>query len=368
MTPAADAPAAGRHGVAAPAGTAPVETPPGIEPTGVTAWFADHVPGVEPPLRFDLVAGGRSNLTYRVTDTAGRAWALRRPPVSHVLPTAHDMAREHRVVTALGPTPVPVPATFGLCTDERVTGAPFYVMAFVEGAVVRDRAAAEAAFPVEVRRHIGDHVACTLAALHAVDVEAVGLGDLGRHHGYVGRQLRRWTEQYRSTGGPEQGHGPLVEEVGAALAARVPEQSATTVVHGDYRLDNVVLGPDGRVAAVLDWEICTLGDPLADVGLLMVYWIEEGDEPLLGTAAPTSAPGFATRAEVLARYASASGRDVSEVGYFTAFGYWKLACILQGVHARYVAGAGAGDQGSVDAFPATVERLARLAADTLEAA
>ncbi|MGH9090391.1 MAG: phosphotransferase family protein [Acidimicrobiales bacterium] len=378
MAPTADAPTAGPPGGAAPARTGAARpgasrtgaarpAPAGIEPAPVTAWFAEHVPGTEPPLAFTLVAGGRSNLTYRVTDAAGRAWALRRPPLGHVLPTAHDMAREHRVLSALGPTPVPVPATYGLCTDEWVTGAPFYVMAFVEGAVVRDRAAAEAAFPVEVRRRIGDHMADTLAALHAVDVDAAGLGDLGRHQGYVSRQLRRWSEQYRRTGGPDQDHGPLMEEVGAALAAGVPEQRATAVVHGDYRLDNVVLDAGGQVAAVLDWEICTLGDPMADVGLLMVYWTGEDDEPLLGTAAPTAAPGFATRAQVLERYATTSGRDVGEVGYFTAFGYWKLACILQGVHARYVAGAGAGDQGSVEAFPGIVGRLTRLAAGTLEA-
>jgi len=347
----------------------------GIDAERITGWFADHVPGATPPLGFTLVAGGRSNLTFRVTDSGGRSYALRRPPVSHVLPTAHDMAREYRVMTALGSTAVPVPRTYGLCGDREVTGAPFYVMEFVEGPILRDRESAEAAFDEPVRREIGDHMADTLAALHAVDPDAVGLGELGRRHGYIERQLRRWTEQYRQTIVGDD-HGGLIESVGAALAAAVPDAPAggapdgappaTTIVHGDYRLDNVVLDPAGRVAAVLDWEICTLGDPMADVGLLMVYWAEPADgEPILGPAAPTTAPGFAGRDEVLSRYALMSGRDVSNVGYYMAFGYWKLACILQGVYARYVAGAGAGDPNSVETFPQTVDRLARLAATTL---
>jgi len=342
--------------------------PVGIDPGPVTAWFLEHVGGVEPPLSFSLIAGGRSNLTYRVEDRGERAFALRRPPVSHVLPTAHDMGREYRVMTALGSTDVPVPGTVGLCEDEAVNGRPFYVMDFVDGHILRDAAMAEAAFSVERRGAIGDHMAETLARLHAVDVDGVGLGDLGRRDGYVERQLKRWTGQYRNmqVEGVEQ--GGLVEEVGAALAERIPPQRATSVVHGDYRLDNVVLDDEGAVAAILDWEICTLGDPMADVGMLMVYWSSPDDgAPFLGTAAPTVAPGFATRQSVLACYAAASGRDVADVGFFMAFGYWKLACILQGVYARYVAGAGAGDTGSVDEFPKTVRRLAELAASTLAA-
>lgn len=349
------------------AGEATGSAAPGIDPAGIAGWFEENLAGVRLPLRFDLVAGGRSNLTYRVTDGDGRRFALRRPPVSHVLPTAHDMSREHRVLSALGPTDVPVPATFGLCEDPGVTGAPFYVMEFVEGPVLRDRVTAERSFDEATRAGIGNHMADTLAALHRVDVDAVGLGDLGRHDGYIQRQLRRWSEQYSKMGVPGTDHRAPVEEVGAELAATVPDQVATSIVHGDYRLDNVVLGEGGEVAAILDWEICTLGDPMADVGLLMVYWAEPGDgEPFLGADPPTTAPGFAGRQGVLDRYAEVSGRDVSEVAYFVAFGYWKLACILQGVYARYLAGAGAGDPGSVEGFPRTVDRLARAAAATLE--
>lgn len=342
---------------------------PGIDVEGVTAWFAAHVAGVVPPLSFRLIAGGRSNLTYQITDAAGQTYALRRPPVSHVLPTAHDMAREHRVMSALGRTPVPVPATIGLCEDTAVTGAPFYVMSFVDGHILRDQSTATAAFDDASRATIGPNMAETLAALHAVDVDEVGLGDLSRHEGYIHRQLKRWTEQYQSMQVPGVEQGGLVEEVGAALAAATPSQQGTTIVHGDYRLDNVVLDDRGKVAAILDWEICTLGDPMADVGLLLVYWFEPGDnQSFLGNAPPTNAPGFSTRDAVLGIYAGASGRDVSDVAFYMAFGYWKLACILQGVYARYVAGAGAGDTGSVAEYPRTVRSLAETAAARLELA
>jgi aminoglycoside phosphotransferase (APT) family kinase protein len=348
-------------------GGATVPEVTGIDRSNVDAWLADHLENSVPPFTYRLVAGGRSNLTFRVEDAAGGASCLRRPPVSHVLPTAHDMVREHRVISALGPTSVPVPTAYGLCEDPAVNGAPFYVMEFVDGAVLRDKAEAEAEFDEATRRRIGPNMADTLAALHAVDVDAVGLGDLGRRNGYIERQLRRWSEQYSKMAVPGVDHGGLVEQVGAALAASVPAQQGTAIVHGDYRLDNVVLDGDGAVAAILDWEICTLGDPMADVGLLMVYWASDDDgEPILGAAPPTAASGFASRTEVLDRYAEVSGRDVSDVGYYSAFGYWKLACILQGVYARYVGGATAGDPGSVDAFPRTIDRLARLAADTLE--
>ncbi len=339
----------------------------GIDVPGVTQWFDAHVPGARPPLTFELVAGGRSNLTFRVDDAAGHTYALRRPPVGHVLPTAHDMAREHRILTALGPTPVPVPETYGLCEDEAVNGRPFYVMAFVDGLVVRDAAVAEARLDPAARRAAGESLADTLAALHAVDVDTVGLGDLARRDGYVDRQLRRWSGQVAHSlgdGPPPPGLARL-DELGRELAARIPEQTASTIVHGDYRLDNVVLHPDGTVAAVLDWELCTLGDPLADVGLLLDYWGSPGEPSLLGPEPASALDGFWSKEQVLARYAASSGRDVRDVGYFQAFGYWKLACILQGVYARYQAGARAGDPQSVDGFPRVIDRLGQLATDEL---
>ena len=342
------------------------QAPEGIHEAEVTEWMIGHLPEIRTPLTFTLIAGGRSNLTFRVEDAEGRAWALRRPPLHHVLPTAHDMSREYRLIHSLGPAGIPVPGTVGLCTDESVNERPFYVMEFVEGHILRSALDAEAAFDVATRRAVGAHMADTLAALHDVDPDAVGLGDLGRHEGYIERQLKRWRGQYEQMQVEGVDHGGLVERVSDELARRIPKQQRTSVVHGDYRMDNVVLADDGTVKAILDWEICTLGDPLADVGLLMVYWADPTDTMAVLGLSPTTAPGFSTRAEVLERYASVSDLDLTEVGYYAAFGYWKLACILQGVYARYVAGAGAGDQGSVEGFPAQIGRLFEMAAESLE--
>jgi aminoglycoside phosphotransferase (APT) family kinase protein len=339
----------------------------GIDAERVARWFSTHVAGSEPPLSFALIAGGRSNLTYRVTDSAGHVYALRRPPLSHVLPTAHDMAREHRVITALGPTAVPVPATIGLCDDPAVNGSPFYVMEFVDGHIVRDAGSAERDLDEAGRRRAGESLADTLAALHAVDVDAVGLGDFAKRDGYIERQLRRWYEQFRNSEVEGLDTATIVGAVHDRLAADVPAQLGTSIVHGDYRLDNTVLSPDGSVRAVLDWEICTLGDPLADVGLLMVYWTDPGDEAALLGVTPTTVAGFPDRAAMRTRYAAASGRDLGALDFYVAFGYWKLACILQGVYARYVGGAAAGDRSSVDDFGRSVVRLAEMAQQALGA-
>lgn len=339
----------------------------GINVEPVSAWLAANVPGAVAPFSFELIAGGRSNLTYRVTGADGASFALRRPPTSHVLPTAHDMTREHRIISALHPAGIPVPKPFALCSDEAVNERPFYVMEFVEGHILRDRPAAEAEFDEATRGQIGLQLADTLAKLHAVDVDAVGLGELGRKEGYIERQLKRWMGQFEQMAVEGVEQSKTVSEVGAALAASVPVQQAVAVVHGDYRLDNTVLNDAGEVIAILDWEICTLGDPMADLGLLLVYWAEasDGDEVALLGVAPTQAAGFTTRAQILERYAQRSSLDLSQVGYYQAFGYWKLACILQGVYARYVAGAAAGDSNSVDGFPKHIELLAQAAASHL---
>jgi aminoglycoside phosphotransferase (APT) family kinase protein len=344
------------------------DAPQGINEAEVTKWLADHVPELTTPLTFTLIAGGRSNLTFRVEDGDGRAWALRRPPLHHVLPTAHDMSREYRLIDALGPAGIPVPGTVGLCTDESVNERPFYVMEFVEGHILRNAPEAEAELDAATRGVVGDHMADTLATLHAVEPDVVGLGDLARHDGYIERQLKRWRSQYDQMQVEGVDHGGLVERVSDELERRIPVQQRTSIVHGDYRMDNVVLADDGTVKAILDWELCTLGDPLADLGLLMVYWADPTDEAAVLGLSATTAPGFSTRAQVQARYAAVSNLDVSGIGYYVAFGYWKLACILQGVYARYAAGAGAGDQGSIDGFPAQIGHLFQMAADALEAA
>lgn len=338
--------------------------PEGIDAPRVTAWFASHAPEVAPPLRFDLIAGGHSNLTYRVNDTAGRAWVLRRPPLGHVLATAHDMGREHRVMSALAATDVPVPPMVGLCTDDDVNGAPFFVMDYVEGRVVRTSQEAEH-FDVEHRARIGRQLADVLARIHAVDPDTVGLGDLGRKEGYIERQLRRWYGQWQQSRTRDL---PVVDKVHDALVARVPAQGPAAIVHGDYRLDNCLLDDEGRIAAVLDWELCTLGDPLADVGLLFVYWTEPSDTHPALLDAPTVLEGFPSRRELIETYAAASGRDLEGIDYYVAFGYWKLACILEGVYARYKGGAmgGTGDPSGFEGFADQVELLAQSARDAVD--
>ncbi len=335
----------------------------GIDADGMAAWFAANVPAAVHPLSYERIAGGHSNLTYRVADAAGNEWALRRPPLGKTLSSAHDMAREHRVVSALGTTAVPVAPVVGLCEDESVNGAPFYVMDFVRGPVLRGVSEAEASFPDENERaRIGMRVADTLAAIHAVDPDAVGLGDLGRKEDYVARQLRRWYGQWEKSKTRELA---AIDRVHERLSARIPAQEGVSIVHGDYRLDNMILADSGEVAAVVDWELCTLGDPLADVGTLMAYWPERGDTGISLGLPANLAPGFPTREELAARYAEASGRDLSELDFFVALGYWKLAIILEGVFARYTGG-GYGkfdvDEG-IQEFARLVERLA----DTAEA-
>ena len=330
----------------------------GVEVGPVTAWFEEHAPAVSPPLTFELIAGGHSNLTYRVTDTEGRRWVLRRPPLGHVLATAHDMGREHRIISALAPTDVPVAPTIGLCTDESVNGAPFYVMEFVDGLILRAAEAGQKLTP-EQRRRAGESLVDTMVAIHAVDVDAVGLGDLGRREDYIARQLKRWYGQWNSSKTREL---PAVDEVHDHLVQNLPEQIGATIVHGDYRLDNCLITPEGEMAAVLDWEICTLGDPLADLGLLMVYW-SDPDDSASGLLSPATAlPGFPTRQELVDRYAAASGRDVSNLPAYVAFGYWKLACIVEGVYARYVGGAmGTSDPAAFEPFKLQVEHYAESA-------
>jgi aminoglycoside phosphotransferase (APT) family kinase protein len=334
------------------------EVPDGIDREAVEGWFEANVEGAGPPLAFERISGGRSNLTFAVTDSTGRRWALRRPPLGKRLGSAHDMSREHRVIAGLQGTPVPVPPLAAFCEDESVNGAPFYVMEFVDGTVLRTKPDAEAAFDADERHAVGLRVVDTLVDLHAVDPDEVGLGELGRKQDYVARQLRRWSGQWEKSKTREL---ELVDDLHRRLEARIPEQGPATIVHGDYRLDNMILAGDGSVAAVVDWELCTLGDPLADVGLLMVYWSQPGDDFAPLFEAPTLADGFPLRDELHDRYAERSGRDLSELDYYVALGYWKLAIILEGVFARYAAGQyGKTDEG-FDQFANVVVQLAEAA-------
>lgn len=335
----------------------------GIDVDRVTNWLVDNVEGAVGPFDFALITGGRSNLTFRVTGSDGTRFVLRRPPTGHVLATAHDMAREHRLITAVGRTSVPVPRTLGLCTDDSVNGAPFYVMSFVDGEVLDAPEKADL-LPVALRRSAAEHLVEVLADLHAADVDEIGLGDLARRDGYVERQIRRWTTQWANSKTREL---PEIDAVAERLAAGVPEQQGVSVAHGDFRFGNVLTDVStGRIAAVLDWELCTLGDPLADLGYLGVYWV--GDDGQGRHNDPTSAPGFPSYREIVDRYAARTGRDVSRIGYYVAFSSFRLAVISEGVYARYVHGAMADqvDPAVLDQFRQGTEDLARTALAALE--
>ena len=338
---------------------------PGVDVPRVTAWLEANVDGAHGPFDFDVIAGGHSNLTFRVTGADGSRYVVRRPPLGHVLASAHDMGREHRIIAALQRTPVPVAPALGFCADPAVNGAPFYVMRFVDGLVIRDREAAERNLSPDARRRASESIVDTMAAIHAVDPAAVGLGDLGRHEGYIARQLKRWYGQWNAQKTRDL---PVVDQVHDALLERVPEQGPATLVHGDYRLDNCMVNSDGEVIAVLDWEICTLGDPMADLGLLMVYWTGPGDAASAWTGQACTASGFLDRADLATRYAQVSGRDISKLDFYVAFAYWKLACILEGVYARYLGGAlGQRDPAELAPFNQQVIDAANTAAARLEA-
>ncbi len=313
--------------------------PTGIDAPAVTAWLIERTPELSPPLSFELITGGASNLTFRVTDTSGQRCVLRRPPTGHVLASAHDMGREHRIISALHGTTVPVPPPIGLCDDETVNGAPFYVMAFVEGSIIFNHADG-LAVNAELRPVMSRSLIDTLADLHSLDPDSVGLGDLGRKEDYCARQLRRWKRQIDEGSDREL---PLLQELHQRLDASIPPQQGAGIVHGDYRLDNCMVGHDGTIAAVLDWELCTLGDVLADLAGLIMWW---GDDPSArGRIAdvPTRAEGFGSAADVIDRYATRTDRDLTDLGWYVAFQHWRLACISEGVRVRYAAGA-MGDQ------------------------
>jgi aminoglycoside phosphotransferase (APT) family kinase protein len=316
------------------------EVPPGIDPVRVGRFFERALPGFGAPLRFELISGGRSNLTYRV-DGPGGTCVLRRPPLGHVLPTAHDMVREHRVLAALADTDVPVARPLALCADPEVNGAPFYLMEYRPGVVVNERMPEGFAPERADRRRMGLALAEVLARLHRVDFAARGLADFGRPEGYLERQVRRWAQQWEKS---KVGDVAEIDVLIARLRAALPASPPPALVHGDYRLGNVALDPadPGRIVAVFDWEMATLGDPLADVGYTLVYWGEPDDPPeerLPGAfQSVTAQPGFLTRAELAEAYAERAGVDVAHVDFYGVLALYKLAVISEGIYARHLQG------------------------------
>jgi aminoglycoside phosphotransferase (APT) family kinase protein len=316
--------------------TSATENVPGIVFERLVPWFSENVEPVN-SLSAEVIGHGRSNITYRLA-SGDKEWVLRRPPLSHVLPTAHDMKREFRVISALEPTGLPVPHAIALCEDPDVTGAQFYIMSFVRGLVSNDPNVFAAKFPEGMRRAIGENLIDTLAELHAIDPEQVGLGDFGKPRGYVARQVKRFAgqiEQHKTRDVPE------LDELARRLqAATPPETDEFSIVHGDYRIDNCVLDDDGRIAAILDWEMATLGDPLTDIGLIFMYWAdkESGTQTGVASNSVTGLPGFMTRREAIERYGEKSGRDMSNLDFYIVLAHFKLAVIVEGIYARFLEG------------------------------
>jgi aminoglycoside phosphotransferase (APT) family kinase protein len=311
---------------------------PGIDRERVTRFVLERVPGASPPVEFSLISGGRSNLTYRVR-AGQRDFALRRPPLGHVIATAHDMRREYRVLAALADTDVPVARPLALCEDPSVNEVPFYVMEFRDGVVLQDRVPEGFLRGPEDGRRISQALVDTLAALHAVDPRAVGLADFGRPDGYLARQVERWSKQWEAN---RTAPLPEIDELLARLARALPASPPATIVHGDYRLGNMALDrrDPGRVVAVFDWEMATLGDPLADLGYTLIYWTEAGEQAAGGVEATavSAQPGFFTRAELTEAYAKASGRDVDAIDFYQVLALTKLAVISEGIYKRFQLG------------------------------
>jgi aminoglycoside phosphotransferase (APT) family kinase protein len=334
---------------------------PGIRADAVTTFFRTHVPGGDVPLSFELISGGRSNLTYLVRG-GDRTWVLRRPPLGHVLPTAHDMAREFRVLSALAGTDVPAPRPIALCEDVAVNDAVFYVMDHRPGVVLDESLPPGFADDPAARHRMASALIETLVKLHAVDYRAVGLESFGKPDGYLARQVKRWATQWE---GNKTAELPAIDTLLRRLAAAVPSSPASTIVHGDYRLGNMALDPDdpGRVVAVFDWEMATLGDPLADLGYTLMYWPEPGDPVPVGVKPITAQPGFPPRATLIEEYAKRSGRDVDHVDFYLVLAFTKLAVIAEGIFKRFTLGKDAGASGdfSLRAAAALAERALAIA-------
>ena len=339
-----------------------VDGVPGIDGPKLARWLSANGIASGDLTDVELIAGGRSNLTYRLDLDSSRL-VLRRPPLGHVLPTAHDMSREFRVLTALHGTDIPVPTPVAICADADVIGAPFYLMEFVDGVVLRTREDGERLTPAQARQ-LSDRLIEMLAAIHAVDVSATGLTGFGRPEGYLARQLSRWQRQWELSNTREMpGYDRLVER----LAAGLPADGDHALVHGDFRLDNMLvrLGEQPTVAAVVDWEMSTLGDPLADLGLTLVYWADPDDaqwgDISIG-ATVTAMPGFLSRPELAERYAELTGRDLSGIGYYMAFGCFKLAVVLEGIHARFLQRKTVGEGFEREGFavPVLIERAHQM--------
>lgn len=330
----------------------------GIDHAAVTTWLERTIPSALAPFTFEQIAGGRSNLTYLVTDTAGARWVLRRPPLGKIVATAHDVVREAGILSRLTGTGVPVPEVVGICTDLEVNGSPFFVMDFLDGEILRDADAVETFLAPPARRTLGDSLVDTLARLHSLNPESHGYPQRTAPGGYVERQLSRWSASW------EGDRVRVLEDISRtrdALSRRIPPQLRASVVHGDYRLDNALVGPHGDVRGVLDWELSTVGDPLADLGQFLMYWAQPGDEVTALETPPTLAAGLPTRDELADRYLTATGLPGDDLEYYLAFNWWKTACIVEGVYTRVSRGSMGRTDRTPESFGIQAQRLAAQA-------
>jgi aminoglycoside phosphotransferase (APT) family kinase protein len=314
------------------------EAPEGYKVDAVEAWISENIADLTPPFKWTRLEGGHSNLTYKLEDTEGREAVIRRPPQGQLLPKAHDMSREWALISALGPTPVPVPRAYGFCESPDVTGAWFYVMGCINGRPLYNNEETEEWVPVERRIILANSFVDVLADLHTLDPDEIGLGDLGKRDSYVGRQLKTWYRSWTSSIEGADYDDQRAHDLQTFFLEHLPEVTEVRVVHGDYGLHNCLTGPDSTIAAVVDWEISTLGDPLADLAYALNFFPDPADEIPIAEEAATNVPGFPTRTEMAARYADRTGRDLSNLDYYTGFNRWKSACIVHGVYARYMEG------------------------------
>lgn len=310
---------------------------PGFDRAQFEAWLSSAV-DVAPPLAWKPLTGGHSNLTYLISDASNRGWVVRRPPLGELLPRAHDMQREHRILSALWPTAVPVAEPIAYCDDRRVADTNFYLMAKVDGAALFNAAEVDGWMPERSRADAARSFIDALTALHALDPGAVGLADLGRPAGYVARQLRAWHRSWVESGGTAELEDGRMAELNDWLRERIPPQRETRVVHGDLGPHNAMFSPAGDVTAVIDWELTTLGDPLADFAYSLNAWVEPGEPGIFSDEPPTALAGFPDRRAIIDRYQTTTGRSVDELPYYRCFNYFKLAGILAGVYARYASG------------------------------
>lgn len=337
---------------------------PGLDVRAVERWLAGHVADLDPPLGFQRVGRGRSNLTYLVGSPAGATVVLRRPPVGARIESAHDLAREYGILERLAGVGQPVPRPVAFCSDLDVTGAEFYVMEHIAGVVADSEDAVDAGLTPAARAAAGPSLARALAGLHAVDLDAAGLSRPGKGEDYAARQIRRWARQWELTRTREL---PALEAHTAQLGRQIPTQDAVTLVHGDFTVFNSVLGPAGEVRAILDWELSTIGDPIADLAWFLMWWPDDARSAPPGACPVVLMPGFSRRTDVLDAYVAASCRDVRDLRWWQSLSYWKLAVIIEGILRRWQQDPtmGGHDPG---ALAPGVEKLVQLAQETLESA